>query len=563
MTLNKLDSRNLFNCWGEFLSSEYESKFQVYKWRLNARRLQFVCLLSAIGYLSGIIVDFLDNNMIITLEFWIMSSLRVVVFFTGILLTLFVATKKTYSDFTYLLAGYMIIFGIAESISVVIDNRIGLINDGVEFFVIIVLLFYLFLPPRVISAIIGGSVSSVMFIWVLITQNTLNVAHNFTISVFLVLFNLFGYFFLVNYGRMQRNEFRVLEEERALNEQLQITKNELEQYYRLFAENTIDVIYLYRLRSPTGFQYVSPSIRQLAGYEPDQFTAIWHVMRIIHPDDRDNFRRILKKTPMDDGDGFALFRILNKNNIPVWVEHRYTVVEHPDGKNLEGIIRNVTKRVLLEQNIARLDRLNIAGQMAASLAHEIRNPITTVQGYLQFFRNKQYFSPYKGQMDLMINELERTNSIISEYLALSKNKSIEVKKCNLNDIVLCLYPLIQTQAVAAKVEVCLQLGEVPELYLDDKEIKQLVLNLTRNAIEAMPSGGIVGINTVICGDETILSFKDQGKGIADYIMQNLGKPFITTKDSGTGLGMAICYQIISRHQAKIDIYRTGRNYNTD
>ena len=130
---------------------------------------------------------------------------------------------------------------------------------------------------------------------------------------------------------------------------------------------------------------------------------------------------------------------------------------------------------------------------------------------------------------------------------------MEVTKCNLNDIILSLHPLMQIHAMTEKVEVCLELGAVPELFLDDKEIKQLILNFTRNAIEAMPNGGKVEIKTVVCGDDTILSFKDQGKGIPDHVMRNLGEPFFTTKAAGTGLGVAICCQIINRHHAKLYI----------
>ncbi|MDR3562515.1 MAG: ATP-binding protein [Negativicutes bacterium] len=332
-------------------------------------------------------------------------------------------------------------------------------------------------------------------------------------------------------------------------------RNELveqEKYYRLLTENATDVIYRYRF-NPARFEYISPAVTRLTGHKPDNFTTIRQVIRIIHPDDRPKFLELLKGSLLFDG--IATMRLINKSGDAVWTEQKYSVVTDAEGRPIavEGIVRDVTKRVVLEQEVARFDRLNIVGQMAANLAHEVRNPLTTIRGYLQLLGNKDEFRHYRGQLGLLLEELDRTNHIITEYLALSKDKVVDMKKCNLNNIIQAIYPLLQSDAVASKIEVSLSLAEIPELYLDDKEIKQLVLNLTRNAIEAMPNGGLLEIKTSATDAETILSVKDQGKGIPHEVLHNLGKPFLTTKENGTGLGMAICFRIANRHNAKLDI----------
>jgi two-component system, sporulation sensor kinase C len=332
-------------------------------------------------------------------------------------------------------------------------------------------------------------------------------------------------------------------------------RNELleqEKYYRLLTENATDVIYRYQYK-PAKFEYISPAIKQLVGYEPGEIRTIQQVMRVIRPDDRPKFVELFKNPDLHDG--IATLRLLHKTGEVVWTEQKYSLITDSEGTPIavEGIVRDITKRVLLEQDIARLDRLNVAGQMAANLAHEVRNPLTTIRGYLQLLGNKREFANYKSQLAMLLEELDRTNHIITEYLSLSKDKIVDMKNCSLNTIVESLYPLLQTDAIASKIEVRLGLGKIPELHLDDKEIKQLVLNLTRNAIEAMPTGGRLDITTRATDDETILSIKDQGKGIPQHVMHNLGKPFLTTKESGTGLGMAICYRIAGRHNAKLDI----------
>lgn len=326
-----------------------------------------------------------------------------------------------------------------------------------------------------------------------------------------------------------------------------------EKYYRLLAENATDVIYRYQLLAPAGFEYISPAVKQLTGHEAADLKTLRAVMRIIHRDDRIKFKKLIKSPPgLNES---AILRMEHKNGDIIWVEPKQTIVTAPDGKPVavEGIIRDVTKRVLLEQDVARLDRLNVVGQMAANLAHEVRNPLTTVRGYLQLFRNKREFEQYNEQFTLILDELDRTNHIITEYLALSKDKSISIKQCNLNEVISSIHPLVQADAASSNIETSLELGTIPDLHLDAKEIKQLLLNLTRNAIEAMPSGGRLHIKTTAAADEIVLSVTDQGTGIPQQILDNLGKPFLTTKATGTGLGMAICYRIAHRHNAQLDI----------
>jgi len=330
-----------------------------------------------------------------------------------------------------------------------------------------------------------------------------------------------------------------------------------EKYYRLLTENATDVIYRYRLTGAMGFEYISPAVKMLTGYEAGDLKSIRDVLRIIHPEDRRKIKGIIRT--LSNNDGFVSFRLRQKTGDFVWAEQKSSLFFDPEGRpsTVDGIVRDVTKRVLLEQDVARLDRLNIAGQMAANLAHEVRNPLTTVRGYLQLMGSRQEFHHFKDQFFMLLGELDRTNGIITEYLSLSKDKLVDIRRRSLNDIIQALYPLIQTDAVVSKIEVRLSLAKTPELYLDDKEIKQLLLNLTRNAIEAMPDGGLLEIATSSAGGEVILTVSDQGSGIPQVILQNLGKPFLTTKGGGTGLGMAICYRIAGRHNAKLDI-ETGQ-----
>lgn len=212
----------------------------------------------------------------------------------------------------------------------------------------------------------------------------------------------------------------------------------------------------------------------------------------------------------------------------------------------------------LERNIARLDRLNLIGEIAAGIGHEIRNPLTTVRGFLQLFQSRPEYGRDKEHVAVMITELDRANAIITEFLSLAKNRFINLKASDLNSIIEGLYPLICATAVLEGKEVVLKLGSpLPKVLVDENEIRQLVLNLARNAIEAMTNGGQLILGTRVEGEFIIMTVQDTGGGIPPEILERLGMPFLTTKESGTGLGLAVCYRIAQRHYANIEVETGG------
>lgn len=217
------------------------------------------------------------------------------------------------------------------------------------------------------------------------------------------------------------------------------------------------------------------------------------------------------------------------------------------------VLKDITGEKKMEAELARLDRLNLVGEMAAGIGHEIRNPMTAVKGYLQLFQEKKEFTGYREQFNLMVDELDRANSIITEYLSLAKNKAADLKRRDINKIVKSIYPLLQADAIKEDKNVALELEDTPLLLLDEKEIRQVIINLVRNGLEAMRPGGSLSVRTFHEGREVILSVRDQGTGISDEVLDKLGTPFFTNKETGTGLGLAVCYSIAARHNAEIKI----------
>lgn len=218
---------------------------------------------------------------------------------------------------------------------------------------------------------------------------------------------------------------------------------------------------------------------------------------------------------------------------------------------------DVTEIKELKFQVARLDILNIIGKMAASIGHEVRNPLTTVRGYLQMFHSKDCFHQYHDQLATMISELDRANQIITEYLSLAKAPTVTLQRGNLNQILLSLQPLLQTDALQAGHDLEIIIEPVPDILCNEKEIRQLLLNLVKNGLEAMEIKGCLTIRAYAAEEKVLLSIQDQGSGIDPYVLDNLGTPFLTTKEDGTGLGLSVCYHIAEKHRASIDVNSTA------
>lgn len=216
--------------------------------------------------------------------------------------------------------------------------------------------------------------------------------------------------------------------------------------------------------------------------------------------------------------------------------------------------QDITEQELLRKKLNWVERINLIGEMAAGVAHEIRNPMTVVKGYIQMLSLKA--EPDKSeQYKIVLEELDRINSIVTDFLSLARNKNTEKTKCNLNAVINNLFPLISADAAKYDIEVNFDIDDtVPYILLNEEEIIQLILNLCRNGIEAIEHNGKLDIKTRYTQEDTVeLRISDNGSGIAKEHINKIFDPFYTTKDEGTGLGLALCLSIVERHGGTIKI----------
>ncbi|WP_143191702.1 nitrogen regulation protein NR(II) [Paenibacillus sp. P46E] len=238
----------------------------------------------------------------------------------------------------------------------------------------------------------------------------------------------------------------------------------------------------------------------------------------------------------------------------------YDVFSAPLQQGLGGIsggrvvvVQDLTEEEKFRSELDHVERLTLVGQMAAGITHEIRNPMAVVRGFLQLMREK---SP--GEMDsyyqIIMEELDRANSIINDFLSLAQSRISNKETVQLHHIIEELSPLLWADANLRGQSVELRLcPSLPLLQLNSREIKQLILNLARNGMEAMEPKGVLYLETRIHEDRVELVIQDTGSGIPQSQLEKLFVPFYTTKSQGTGLGLPLCLSIAERHHGSITV----------
>lgn len=208
------------------------------------------------------------------------------------------------------------------------------------------------------------------------------------------------------------------------------------------------------------------------------------------------------------------------------------------------IIKDVTGQRKTEEKLQNAEKLSVVGQLAAGIAHEIRNPLTAIKGFTQLLKEER-----QGEFaDVILTELERIEEIVNDLLVLAKPQIAEMEETNLITVVKSVITLLNSQAVMENILIELS-NTLPEFHVkcERDKIKQVLINIIKNSIEAMPSGGKINVDIRQENNFVIISVEDEGIGIPEERLAKLGEPFYSTKEKGTGLGIMICKKIIKNH----------------
>ncbi|SET33112.1 PAS domain S-box-containing protein [Salinibacillus kushneri] len=223
-----------------------------------------------------------------------------------------------------------------------------------------------------------------------------------------------------------------------------------------------------------------------------------------------------------------------------------------------AIRTDITERKRTEEYLHRQDKLAAVGQLAAGVAHEIRNPLTFMQGYAEFLAIDEQDEQRQEFLEIILDEINRVDLIVEDFMVLAKPKDLTMEVKNLVSTVENVLSLLDYDARKQNVSVAFQADkEEMKVVMDENRMKQVILNLVKNAIEAMPEGGNLQLDMdyVQEKDETFVhvAIADNGIGISEQNLKKISDPFYTTKENGNGLGLMISYKIVENHKGKIDV----------
>lgn len=324
----------------------------------------------------------------------------------------------------------------------------------------------------------------------------------------------------------------------------------MKEYLESFINHSNDAIHLMDLEGKV--IQVNRAFEQLFGYEETE------VLGMIHPTIPDSHwtenQRMLgllmagKKLPAQE----TMRKTRAGEIIPVSVT--VSPIREADGtiSAFASICRDMRSRNRMEELLRRSEKLTTVGQLAAGVAHEIRNPLTTLRGFLQL--QQQSGKLNLSHVQLMLSELDRINLIVGEFLILAKPQATKFVSKDVRNVMQDVLVFLDSEAhlhniVFRKIfteEACF-------ISCEENQLKQVFINLLKNAIEAMPGGGLVHISIQRKGKSIAISITDEGVGIPEEMISKIGDPFFTGKETGTGLGIMVSQRIINSHQGTMDI----------
>ncbi|WP_257348077.1 PAS domain S-box protein [Pseudalkalibacillus decolorationis] len=331
--------------------------------------------------------------------------------------------------------------------------------------------------------------------------------------------------------------------------------HESNEHYRIITENTLDLINVFDCDG--ALLYASPSLKTILGYEVQPYTKS-DIKKIIHPDDSNSMFEMFQKM-LESKDSFKkdyMFR--HADGHWVYLECHGMPVLNSEGEveSFVTISRDITDRRQTEDFLRKSEKLTVLGQLAAGIAHEIRNPLTSLKGFTHILRAKAEEEDIE-YYEIMLSELDRINTIVGEFMMLAKPQPRDVKLNDVNQLLAEVVALLMAQANLHSVQIAFDSVPLPTLQCESDQLKQVFINVMKNAIESMEeAGGTLSVETKRTDEWISIHFRDEGCGISEEMLTQIGEPFYTTKEKGTGLGMMICYKIVENHRGKIEVKST-------
>ncbi|MBE7123587.1 PAS domain S-box protein [Bacillus cereus] len=341
--------------------------------------------------------------------------------------------------------------------------------------------------------------------------------------------------------------------ERELH-QLHQQLSDSEMKYRALIEQATDAVYVVELSEdqfPTRFIEVNPVACKRFGYSREELLSMPFPSNA--PPDSPMVQGIIEKIR----EGQTAFTLQDEFVFPkgktLTIEFSVRVFNLNGKKVFLSISRDITERLKTEELLRKSEKLAVVGQLSTAIAHEIKNPLTTMKGFMQLLKSIENKST-ENYIDIVLSEVERIDSITNEFMALAKPEALEIKTNDLNVLMKQIVMLLEPQAIMNCIQITTEFtSDTSFILCEGNQLKQAFINILKNAIEATPMGGEILIQIEYAPDkkQVNIQFTDYGCGIEKERLPYLGEPFYSIKENGIGLGLMICYKIIEKHQGKI------------
>ncbi|MUV39860.1 Histidine kinase [Lentibacillus sp. JNUCC-1] len=303
--------------------------------------------------------------------------------------------------------------------------------------------------------------------------------------------------------------------------------------------------------------YTSHSIQRQLGYAPTELNGFnWR--EIISPSDLAYINEHFLRHSLDA----QAFNIRLRHKQGKWIWFEVVAAKHIINDEIcyTVVLKDISDKKEAEELMIRSEKMSVAGQLAAGIAHEIRNPLTSLKGFVQLLQGGliQKDAYYK----IMLDEIDKMESITSELLFISKPLSNDFQIESLNDMVNDVMYLLRAQGKIRNISLNWEETEDHLINCNRSQIKQVLINLIKNAIEAMEQKGTIHIQTYKAEESVYIDIIDEGPGIPEEIIHKLTEPFFTTKESGTGLGLMITHQILQKHNGTLKVLSNEKKGST-
>jgi len=220
------------------------------------------------------------------------------------------------------------------------------------------------------------------------------------------------------------------------------------------------------------------------------------------------------------------------------------------------VLRDLREIKLLQEKVKRSEKLAAIGELAAGVAHEIRNPLSSIRGFAQFLKHSLKDKPQeKEYAETMVSEVDRINRVVTDLLTFARPMAVEITPTDITELIEHTVRLVEADALSRNVNIQMNISDLTKLPLDANQITQALLNLLLNSLQSVPPKGNIEIGAELNASDSRLNLwvKDDGPGIPGNLIEKIFEPFYTTREKGTGLGLAIVHKIVENHNGEIRV----------